>query len=535
MEAAAGEDTRKLDQTPTWAVALVCAVIIIISLLLEKGLHHVGEWFTKKNKKALFDALEKVKSELMILGFISLLLTFSQNYVAKICIPESAGNTMLPCKLQVKNAYETPKNRRLLWAELMDLSSYRRILASDATTSCSSGKVPLISANGIQQLHILIFFLAVVHVAYSATTMALGRAKIRSWKEWENETQSLTYEFSTDSSRFRFTEETSFVRQHASFWSRTVILLYIVSFFKQFFRSVRKTDYLTLRHGFITAHLSPKNKFNFREYIKRNLEDDFNVIVGISPVLWACAVVILLLNVHGYKELFWVTLLPLVVILAVGTKLQAIIAHMAVEIQEKHVVIQGIPVVKLSDQHFWFGKPRLVLFLIHFSLFLNAYQLTYFFWIWYMFSLRSCFHEGFIFVIVRICIGVGVHLLCSYITLPLYALVSQMGSHIKMSIFNEQISMALKRWRDTARRNRKNGTPHSRSISPSPIQSPTALPLRSREMFKYETMGHTTDGRDAIRRSHSDTDISDSEMQEVRLDVREGRLDQDEFSFAKIG
>jgi len=34
--------TRKLDQTPTWAVASVCAVIIIISILLEKFLHKVG-------------------------------------------------------------------------------------------------------------------------------------------------------------------------------------------------------------------------------------------------------------------------------------------------------------------------------------------------------------------------------------------------------------------------------------------------------------------------------------------------------------
>lgn len=34
---------RALDQTPTWAVALVCAIIILISILLEKVLHAVGE------------------------------------------------------------------------------------------------------------------------------------------------------------------------------------------------------------------------------------------------------------------------------------------------------------------------------------------------------------------------------------------------------------------------------------------------------------------------------------------------------------
>lgn len=37
-----GGDSRDLDQTPTWAVAVVCAVIVIVSLALEKVLHHVG-------------------------------------------------------------------------------------------------------------------------------------------------------------------------------------------------------------------------------------------------------------------------------------------------------------------------------------------------------------------------------------------------------------------------------------------------------------------------------------------------------------
>lgn len=33
----------------------------------------------------------------MVLGFISLLLTFGQNYISKMCIPEKYSKTMLPC------------------------------------------------------------------------------------------------------------------------------------------------------------------------------------------------------------------------------------------------------------------------------------------------------------------------------------------------------------------------------------------------------------------------------------------------------
>ncbi|RRT76209.1 hypothetical protein B296_00030372 [Ensete ventricosum] len=84
----------------------------------------------------------------------------------------------------------------------------------------------------------------------------------------------------------------------------------------------------------------------------------------------------ILLLPSGWQELFWASMVPLVVslklmqiILAVGMKLQAIISMMANEIRERHTVVQGIPLVHLSDQHFWFGHPRYVLFLLHLALF----------------------------------------------------------------------------------------------------------------------------------------------------------------------
>lgn len=40
------------------------------------------------------------------------------------------------------------------------------------------GKVPFVSSDGIHQLHIFIFVLAVFHVIYCILTMALGRAKV---------------------------------------------------------------------------------------------------------------------------------------------------------------------------------------------------------------------------------------------------------------------------------------------------------------------------------------------------------------------
>ncbi|ONL99576.1 barley mlo defense gene homolog2 [Zea mays] len=491
-----GDGTRALDQTPTWAVAAVCAVIVAASILLEGFLHHLGQLLNKKRKKALFDALEKAKSNLTRFFF----------------------------EFRVHRADDSGVH----------------IAAADRD---GKGMVSLVSADGMHQLHIFVFFLAVFHVTFSFFTMSLGRAKTRIWKVWEKETCSPQYNYLNDPSKFRLTHQTSFVRQHASCWSKSTITLYFVSFFRQFFRSVRKTDYFTLRHGFISAHLSPGTRFNFRKYIKRSLEDDFKTVVGISPPLWASALAVMLFNVHGWHNLFWFSAIPLVVILAVGTKLQAIIAMMAIEIAERHTVIQGMPV--------------------------NAFEITYFFWIWYEFGLRSCFHDNFEFIIARVCLGAIVQFMCSYITLPLYALVSQMGSEMKRTIFDEQTAKALKKWhKAVVKKKHHKDSSHNSSETPSTDTTGPAgeagewqrlheVPVR--HLHRYKTIAHVGGVRSPLSDpDYSDTDDTeplslqtrhlippakqrslDTERAEVRVNVVEtaaapSDVLQDSFSFPRL-
>ncbi|XP_052195679.1 MLO-like protein 10 [Diospyros lotus] len=545
MAGDSSSSSRELDQTATWAVAGVCAVMIIISIVLEKSLHKIGMWFTERHKKALFEALEKVKAELMILGFISLLLTFGQTYIAKICIPIKVADSMLPCPSKRSESEE--HQRRLLWYE-------HRILATESSSNCKKGQEPLITVKGLHQLHILIFFLAVFHVVYSAITMALGRLKIRGWKHWEQETSSHDYEFSTDPLRFRLTHETSFVRAHTSFWTRIPFFFYVGCFFRQFFKSVSKSDYLTLRNGFISVHLAPGSKFNFQKYIKRSLEDDFKIVMGVSPVLWAAFVIFLLLNVNGWQALFWASLIPLVIILAVGTKLQAILTRMAIQITDRHAVVQGIPLVEGSDKYFWFGRPQLVLHFIHFALFQNAFQITYFFWIWYEFGLNSCFHDNFKLVIIKISLGFGVLFLCSYIALPLYALIAQMGSHMKKSIFDEQTSKALTMWhKGVKKRHEKGGKSPARTLAGSrtPSMSSTLHPSSGAALHRFKTTGHSTRYEEDREASDFETDPPSPASDTADLIVRvehdneethetgahhpgDEHRNEDDFSFAKL-
>ncbi|KAJ6350084.1 hypothetical protein OIU78_006297 [Salix suchowensis] len=267
---------KSLEETPTWAVAVVCFVLLAISIVIEQLLHVVEKWLKKKQKPALVEALEKVKAELMLLGFISLLLTILQGTIADMCIPKSIAATWHPCSKKQEEA-KAKKSK-------------------DDDECMKKGKVALVSSYGIHQLHIFIFVLAVVHVLYCITTYFLGRTKMRRWKTWEEETKTLEYQYHNDPERFRFARETSFGRRHLHLWSRSPVFLWIVCFFRQFLGSVTKIDYMTLRHGFITAHLAPgsETRFDFQKYISRSLDDDFKVVVGISPVIWFIAVLLLL-------------------------------------------------------------------------------------------------------------------------------------------------------------------------------------------------------------------------------------------------
>ncbi|KAK9124309.1 hypothetical protein Sjap_013911 [Stephania japonica] len=233
-----------LQYTPTWAVAIVCFCIIAISIALEQFIHLFCSWLKRNRKKALIEAVEKLKSELMVMGFISLLLAVLQRPISKICIPSKLERKMLPCR--------------------------RRPISAVYYDHCvSKGMVSLISEDGLHQLHIFIFVLAVMHVVYSTITMGLGRAKI---------------------------------------------------------------------------------------------------------------------------------------LLLLGAKLEVIVTRMALQLKEQGIVIRGAPLVQPNDELFW----------------------------------------------------VSVQVLCSYITLPLYALVTQMGSQYKSAVLEEEVTKILKKWHERVKEKRKH-------------------------------------------------------------------------------
>lgn len=486
MAGGTGEQ-KSLEQTPTWTVAVVCTVFVIASLLVERLIHRLGQNFKKAKKKELFHTLEQIKNELMILGFISLFLTVFQNKIASICISESLNSKLLPCPYRPPVA-EAPVARR------------RRLLATEAVsqTGCKAGFVPVISVEGLHQLHIFIFVLAIIHVIYSCITVLVGVLQVHSWKKWELDshkdalsaaddaldTKHTHHQFAQDRVRYKFLHTTVTGLNLDS---------YIYSFFRQFGKPIYRSDYLSLRLGFIAKHRLPVD-YDFHSYIGRAMEDDFKHVVGISIFLWGFVCLFLLLDLDGWYTYFWIAFIPTILVLIVGAKLQHIILTLAIDVRGGVNTVELNSANDLDDSHkdeetldkivkpvirddlFWFDRPTLLLKLIHVILFQNAFELAFFFWAMFTFGFNSCLVGKRWMILVRLGMGVFVQVLCSASTLPLYALVSQMGSNIKLQhAFSETTRSGISKWLEKAVKSSKPHPKPKEKLHSKPKEKPRQL------------------------------------------------------------
>jgi mlo protein len=90
---------------------------------------------------------DSLYAELMLLGFISLLLTVGQSTISNICISKKAGATWHPCnkkeeaKLNGENTKETDYENRRKLLSISAGESLRRVLAAGESTDKCAAKV----------------------------------------------------------------------------------------------------------------------------------------------------------------------------------------------------------------------------------------------------------------------------------------------------------------------------------------------------------------------------------------------------------
>ncbi|KAL0750083.1 hypothetical protein Bca101_032086 [Brassica carinata] len=372
----AESNERSLALSPTWSVALVLTVFVLVSLIVERSIYRLSTWLRKTKRKPLFAALEKMKEELMLLGFISLLLTATSSTIANICVPSSFYNVrFVPCtRSEIKEELENESSvQRNLLTKSFFFSIFRRRKLEEGIhrATCSEGHEPFVSYEGLEQLHRFIFIMA-----------------IHSWRIWEDVARMDRHDCLTDSGDKG--------------------------------KSITKADNL--------CSVS---------YICSSGQEQIAYM-------------------GGSNLYFWIAIIPVTLVLLVGTKLQHVIATLALENAGLTEYPSGVK-LRPRDELFWFNKPELLLSLIHFILFQNSFELASFFWFWWQFGYNSCFLKNHLLVYFRLTLGFAGQFLCSYSTLPLYALVAQMGTNYKAALIPQRIRDTIKGWGKATRKKRRHG------------------------------------------------------------------------------
>ncbi|KAL6658466.1 hypothetical protein ACP70R_004052 [Stipagrostis hirtigluma subsp. patula] len=440
------EAGRSLAETPTWSVATVTTLMVAACFLVERSLSRFAKWLRKTKRKAMLAALEKIREELMLLGVISLLMSQTARFISEICVPSS----LFSSRFYICSESDFKELLQSTEANQTELS--KSMLGGQSMHVCSEGHEPFVSYEGLEQLHRFLFILGITHVLYSFVTVVLSMIKIYSWRKWETVAGPIAAEELKARKTRVMRRQSTFVFHHASHpWSKNKILIWMLCFLRQFKGSITRSDYLALRLGFVTYHKLP-HSYDFHKYMVRSMEDDYNGTIGISWHLWAYAIICILINVH------------------VGTELQHVVAQLALEVAEATAPYIGTQ-LKLRDDLFWFGKPRVLWWLIQFISFQNAFEMATFLWSLWELSAHSCFMKHYYMVVIRLVSGLLVQFWVSYSTLPLNVIISQMGSKFKKSLVSENVRESLHSWckrvKDRSRNNplfSRNGTVTSRSV-----------------------------------------------------------------------
>ncbi|KAG4988016.1 hypothetical protein JHK85_030999 [Glycine max] len=440
---------RSLAETPTYAVATVITVLVSLSFLFQGTLKKLVKWLDRTKRKSLLSALDKIKEELMLFGLLSLLMGHWIIFVAKICVKSSVlSSTFFPCAME-KNSVKRfvglgsePSNKTVLKGQMNNgLHNY-----------CPEGHESLASYESLEQLHRFVFVLGITHITYSFIAVALAMIKIYSWRTWENEAKTIAVQ-SIQGSDFYDTDE-------------PVLQL---CFSRQFWSSIHRADYMALRLGFITNHGLPTT-YDFHNYMLRSMDEEFRDIVGVSVLLWVYAICCIFLNFHGSNFYFWLSFVPAILILIIGTKLHRVVVKLAVEI------INRCPNMKphqfnLRDELFWFGKPRFLLRLIQLISFLNAFEMATFLWSLWEIKDPSCFMSNRTFIVIRLSFGVTSQVWCSFITFPLYVIITQMGSRFKKTVVSENVRKSLSKWQRRVKEKQSSTCAVLTTTSPSSLNS----------------------------------------------------------------
>jgi len=267
-------------------IGLLFVIFTIVSCGFVNGNNDIEAYLRRKRLHALRHVLDAFREELLLLGFISLLLSVFDEALQKMCVRATVD------ALQV---------------------------AADTTygeNTCPEGEAPFWNAKTLHQTHIFIFILACTHISYACVSMTLCVTKIRRWRKFEEEAR-------------RSKPGTQLLRplaeRLAPFGGQSgrrtgVKRLVWRSFVAQFLDSTNKDVYLDLRRLFIERTGAPQ-EFDFLSFLVESVQEDYAKIIGVNYFMWLLAAVYVMIPQFVFLP---TSIMTLVVMLIMGTVLESI-------------------------------------------------------------------------------------------------------------------------------------------------------------------------------------------------------------------
>ncbi|KAG5525851.1 hypothetical protein RHGRI_032218 [Rhododendron griersonianum] len=392
---------RSLEETPTWSVASVTTVMVFVCLLVERSIYRFGKWLKKTRRKALFASLEKIKEELMLLGLISLLLGQWASWISQICVNSSLfSSRFYLCS-------EEDYDEKFLFTKSFSSLNETDIppgLNYPISHQCGEGHEPFVSYEGLEQLHRFLFVLGITHVLYSCAAVALAMSKIYSWRKWENQASlALDANLQVFDKSVLFDskgEQGNETSVHLCFTSCITSLEQEPCSYLDALLSTTVQEFNTeVRLLGIATGFHQRGITNFRIHIistdtwfgawKMSSMEWWGSAghSGLMPYYASLSIFMFgLINrrdlwhhVTGLNIYFWLSFIPAILVMLVGTKLQHVVSLLALETVEPKGKFVGTQ-LKPRDDLFWFGKPEILLRLIQFISFQNAFEMATFIW-----------------------------------------------------------------------------------------------------------------------------------------------------------
>ncbi len=212
-------------ETPTYSIALILLAFQVVSVVFSLIVKGIQQALLKRRKVGMLAAVNHSVHELTLLGFVSLVLIALQNTITNICVGKgyfdtswtvlnyvySEGNC--PCCLEHTNSvqqcvleYAACGNslEPFCNCDMKDPACVGEVEAYEGAGEeqgtgvycegartidgyqCSEGKVKAVSYLTLEQVHLLIFTVSIIHVFAGFVLYGICRLRVKlEWGSWE--------------------------------------------------------------------------------------------------------------------------------------------------------------------------------------------------------------------------------------------------------------------------------------------------------------------------------------------------------------